>query len=90
MVSFLGASFLLGSILSKCNLQIGKDSYNMCGYFLSAQGKKKKFCIGSAESPFLFDEESLIDCDVYFKIQYPKDICEEYFYFIDNICNLRV
>ena len=76
---------ILGSILSQCKLKVGKDSYNMCGYFLSAQGKKKKFCIDSADSPFLFDEEALIDCDVYFKMQYPKDIDEEYFSLTDDI-----
>lgn len=76
---------ILGSILSQCKLNVGKDSYNMCGYFLSAQGKKKKFCIDSADSPFLFDEEALIGCDVYFKMQYPKDIDEEYFSLTDDI-----
>lgn len=60
-----------------------KDSYNLEGY-IEFNGVKSKFCIDSADSPFLFNDKDLNTVDTYFKMQYPKCINEDYF-MLNNI-----
>lgn len=62
-----------------------KDSYNMEGYFLFPDGRKRKFCIDSADSPYLFDEQSLKQNNIYFKMQCPKNIETPDFKLTDKI-----
>ncbi len=48
--------------------------YSMKGYIVLDNGIKRKFVIDSADAPFLFDSEDLKECDIYFKMQCPKDL----------------
>lgn len=50
-----------------------RDSYNMEGY-VEYRGKKKRFCLDSADAPYLFDCDTLDRVDAYFKMQCPKEI----------------
>lgn len=49
------------------------DSYITEGY-VAYNGKRRSFCIDSADSPYLFVSEALERVDVYFKAQCPKEI----------------
>lgn len=48
-------------------------SYIMEGY-VDQNGKRSFFCIDIADSPYIFDGETLKKVDVYFKAQCPKEI----------------
>lgn len=49
------------------------------GYIVKENGEKVKFCIDSADAPFLFSGKDLRDRDVYFKIQCPISFKEQGF-----------
>ncbi len=61
------------------------DSYNLYGYVLYPDNKKKFFCIDCADSPFLFSNEDLNKIDCYFKMQCPKNLECDYFTLTDDI-----
>lgn len=63
----------LGGILHQMAVFFLKDSYNMEGY-VEQDGKRRTFCIDSADSPYCMDGEALERVDIYFKMQCPKDI----------------
>ena len=63
----------LSAKLRRWNNIYTEDSYNLEG-FMEFHGKKKYFCIDSADAPYLFDAESLDAVDFYFKMQCPKHI----------------
>ena len=68
---------ILSSLFKRAGVSLGTDSYLMEGYICFSNGVTKTFCIDSADSPFLFDEDRLKHCDIYFKMQYPKCLDEE-------------
>lgn len=92
-INFTPISFLLNIIknkhlcfiLSKLKKFFEKDSYNLKGYIEDENGKRRKFCIDSSDSPFLFDSDCLEKTDVYFKIQCPKNINVDGFYLTKDI-----
>lgn len=53
--------------------------------YVEKQGRRKYFCIDSADAPYLFSGRDLKERDVYFKMQCPKVIKDEGFY-IGNVC----
>ena len=59
--------------------------YNLKGELILDNGKKKKFVIDSADSPYLFNSKDLEECDLYFKVQCPKDLDKEGFYLTPEI-----
>ena len=61
------------------------DLYNLKGYIVLDNGKKKKFVLDSADSPYLFNSKDLEECDVYFKMQCPKQLDSEGFELAPNI-----
>ncbi|QLK32460.1 hypothetical protein [Lactobacillus crispatus] len=82
----LGSSLLMkttsptiSKVLNKIISNTENDSYNMEGYLLFPNGEKKSFCIDSADSPFLFDLETLKRVNIYFKMQCPEDITSNSF-----------
>lgn len=64
---------LIGGILGKLNYSFQKDSYCMEGT-VKYKGKVNRFCLDSADAPYIFDSKLLDEMDVYFKMQCPKDI----------------
>jgi hypothetical protein len=56
----------------------------MFGYFKDGV-HKIKFCIDSADAPYLFDKQALKKVDIYFKMQCPKDITNVGFQLTDDI-----
>lgn len=62
-----------------------KDSYNMSGYVLFLDGKKKYFTIDCADAPYLFNYKELNRVNVYFKMQCPVTINEEGFKLAENV-----
>ena len=75
---------LFRGITRRLSDKFNKDSYNMEG-FIEANGKKKFFCIDSADSPYLFDSQALDKVDIYFKMQCPKDFPKDGFKLTDTI-----
>lgn len=71
-------------ILRRLKLKFNKDSYNLNGY-VKFNGKKKTFCIDSADAPYLFDSESLERVNVYFKMQCPNQIDPQGFKLTDLV-----
>ena len=68
--------------------QTESDKYNLKGYIEYEKGEcieKKYFVIDSADSPFLFNASDLEECDVYFKMQCPKDLDKEGFSLTNEI-----
>lgn len=52
-----------------------KDSRDYCFIFkLSYRDKEVKLVYDFSDTPFLFDIERLLSCDLYFKAQYPKNL----------------
>lgn len=68
---------ILSPMLRRAGISLGTDSYLMEGYIRFTNGITRTFCIDSADSPFLFNEDRLKHCDIYFKMQYPKCLDEE-------------
>ncbi len=71
---------------NKMTRRIGKffkiiktDSYNLYGYIVYPNKIKKKFCIDSADSPYLFNSKDLEEVDCYFKMQCPIDLDKDSF-----------
>ena len=62
-----------------------KDAYNLEGY-ISIDGRKKTFCIDSADSPYLLDSVLLEQVDVYFKMQCPETIEAKGFALTEQVC----
>ena len=56
-----------------------QDSYIFSADVIYRDGKKKTFCIDSADSPFLFSMYDLVTRDCYFKIQCPKSFSSDGF-----------
>lgn len=54
------------------------------GYAIEGN-EKRFFCIDSADAPFMYSSKELKECDVYFKMQCPKEFREEGFY-LGDIC----
>lgn len=52
--------------------------YNLVGE-VETGGKKRTFTVDSKDSPFIFSETLLEQCDAYFKLQCPKEISERGF-----------
>ena len=48
-----------------------EDSYHLVGKIEYPDGRKRRFCIDSADAPFLFDRGILEQIDAYFKMQCP-------------------
>ena len=48
--------------------------YNLKGNIILNNGEKKKFVIDSADAPFLINSKDLEECDLYFKMQCPKEL----------------
>jgi len=48
-----------------------EDSYHLVGKIEYPDGRKRRFCIDSADAPFLFDRDILERTDAYFKMQCP-------------------
>lgn len=69
-------SHFVGGIIGKLNHRYSKDSYNMEGT-VTFQGKTRRFCLDSADAPYLFDSASLSQMDEYFKMQCPNEIDPE-------------
>lgn len=63
----------IGRLLGKLNSYLTVDLYNLEG-FVNYDGKIKRFCIDSADAPYLFNSKHLDDMDVYFKMQCPREI----------------
>lgn len=66
------------------NKKLGKDSYNLEGY-IELNNKKSFFVIDSADSPFVFKDKDLDHVDIYFKMQYPINIEDDYFRLNNNV-----
>lgn len=61
------------------------DLYNLKGNIILDNGEKKKFVIDSADAPYLFDSDDLEECDIYFKMQCPKDLNEKGFELVPDL-----
>lgn len=79
-----GGDKLRRVVMNKQGKYDPKNKSLLRGY-VETDGKRKSFCIDSADAPFLFSGKDLKERDVYFKIQCPKDIDKEGFY-MGNIC----
>lgn len=58
--------------------------YNLIGE-IACNGKKRSFTMDSKDSPFIFTEKLLQQCDVYFKLQCPKSIEKEGFEIMPSV-----
>ncbi len=74
-----GAHHFLGKIFES-----EKDAYIIEGY-IEFHGQKKTFCIDTADSPYMFDNEQLENVDCYFKCQCPISLEDEGFRLNRNI-----
>ena len=72
-------------IIVNLNEKVSPDSYNMEGYVIFPNGKKKSFVVDSADAPYLFDYDELRCCDCYFKMQYPVYLEEEEFHLSESV-----
>lgn len=61
------------------------DSYNMYGYVKFDKNNIKKFCIDSADAPYLFHSKDLDNVDCYFKMQCPIDLDKDGFALTDKV-----
>lgn len=74
ILSTVFSNAILCKIFARLHKMTQYDSYNMYGYIKYSDGKTKKFCIDSADAPFLFEESTLKNVDAYFKMQCPKGL----------------
>lgn len=72
------------AIVDKIKKISSKPGYNLRGY-ISVGGKRKRFCIDVADTPYIFDINDLNEVDCYFKMQCPKELKREGFYLTDSV-----
>ena len=78
-------SHLICWIADKSRRIFEKDDYNLRGYMIFENGKRKSFVIDSADAPYLFNVKDLEKTDVYFKMQCPKELNDEGFHLTPDI-----
>lgn len=71
---FINSNIYFAGLNRKLCNKLYPDDYNLRGYITFSDGRKKTFCIDSADSPFLFNENDLKHCNLYFKMQCPKEL----------------
>lgn len=82
--SYLRSNRYTNSIGEKLKL-FKADSYNLYGYVEYENHIIKRFCIDSADAPYLFNSKDLSEVNCYFKMQCPKEINKKGFQLTNEV-----
>lgn len=74
----------VGGALRTISNKMSHPDCNLMGYIV-VDGIKKTFTIDPKDSPFLYDVAKLESCDIYFKLQCPKEFEKEGFLLAPNV-----
>ena len=77
-------SFITRVVAKFIRFFYGVGSYNLKGY-IEYNEKRREFTIDCADSPFSFDGKILMESSIYFKMQCPKKLDDDFFPLLKSI-----